>query len=258
MNKAFIVFLIILFHSKSSFAQKEWRNWNSAEVSYEVNKKLDLKLTQLFSFNITDSFTNNFNQSSLQADYDLNKHVSLRAAAMFTNFPSSGTNTMRGILRFSYKFNPLKFLTWTNSIQTEYHSNQETRYRERIIYVSRLSLKKRLKFLRLSPSVTYWLFYNIGGDPIRHYDATGAKTYSTPDGFHRSRLFINLNSKINSKFQVSLYYMNQQEFNFLTPENRKMNVISPVTGKVYRAFDKYNVLGVTGILELKKPKKKSK
>ena len=52
--------------------------------------------------------------------------------------------------------------------------------------------------------------------------------------------------------------MNQQEFNFLTPDNRKMNVISPVTGKVYRAFDKYNVLGVTGILELKKTKKKSK
>ena len=243
-----------LFHSVSS-AQSEWRNWTSAEISYEHTKKLDFKLTQLLSFNMSDSFSNNFNQTSLQADYDITKNISLRGAAMLTQFPSSNTNTVRGIFRVSYKFNPLKMLTWTNSLQAEYHSTQETRYRERFIYVSRLALRKRLKFLKLSPSITYWLYYNIGGSTIKYYDATGANYIrNTPDGLHRGRLFINLNSKINSRFQVSLYYMNQQEFNLFTPTNRKMNVSNPNTGKIYRPFDRYNVLGITGILELKRKK----
>jgi hypothetical protein len=112
---------------------------------------------------------------------------------------------------------------------------------------SRLALRKRLDFLHLLPSASYSLFYNMGGNPIQYYDAeTGLATVKqTPDGFHRGRLMLNLNSKISDHFSLSVYYMAQREFNLLTPDARKINIVKPATGKLVRAFDDFNTAGLT-------------
>ena len=54
-----------------------------------------------------------------------------------------------------------------------------------------------------------------------------------------------LNSKISKHVQLSLYYMRQREFNFLTPEDKNMDVLNPATGKILLPFNDYNVLGLS-------------
>lgn len=252
MNYRQIIGVIFILHiTITSFGQATWKTWDALELTLSQNKKFDHKIGYLKCLNMSDSFHNDFNQLYYQADYDINKKFSVRGSFMLTSFPASSTQTLRGIGRISHRLNLNKKIIWTNSLQFEYHSVEETRYRERIIYVTKIGLKKRLKFLKLSPSISYWLYYNIGGNTIKYYDPSGATfTRNTPNGFHRGRLFVNVNTKINRNFSLSLYYMNQNEFNFLTPNNRKINVINPNTGKIYRAFDTYNVVGLSALFDI--------
>lgn len=259
LNISFLFLFAWLFNLSAAKAQTEWRNWSSININASVNKKLDFSGSHLRSYVMTDSFMNNFNQSTFQADYDLNKRISLRGSVLLTTFPGQANPTIRYISRFSYTRRLLKKMNWTNALQLEYHSNNETRYRSRTILVTRFALRKRITPLKLSPSISYLLFYNIGGDSIRYFDPAGnVIARNTPDGFHRGRLFINLNTKITSHISLSLYYMRQSEFNLFTPPTRKMNVVNPNTGRIARPFDDYNVAGITLQYNFKTYKKKKK
>ena len=86
---------------------------------------------------------------------------------------------------------------------------------------------------------------NPGGNPVQYYDKSGLPSIKqTPDGLHRGRLIINLNSKINNILSISLYYINQKEFN-LGINSKGLNVVNPSTGKITRPFDNYQVAGLT-------------
>lgn len=240
-----IVFICFTFLGESK-AQKEWKAWASANATVSFTKKLDARLTHLRSYNITDNFSNGFNQTSLSLDYDLSKHVSILGGAMYTGYPSSGSSTNRVFTRISYKFNIANALNWSNGIQAEKHSEQETRYRYRLVYITRLSNKERIPFLNLTLAASFWLYYNIGGNDLRYFDKSGAVILrQSPDGFHRGRLFFTASSKINKHFSFSLYYMKQQEFNLFSSPYREMNVVNPNTGNISRPFDNYNVAGAT-------------
>jgi len=259
LNIYFLFLFACMLNIQTATAQTEWRNWSSINVNASVNKKLDISGSHLRSYVMTDSFMNNFNQSTLQADYDLNKRISLRGSVLLTSFPGQANQTIRFIGRLSYTRRLLKKINWTNALQLEYHTNNETRYRARAILVTRFALRKRITPLKLSPSISYLLFYNVGGDSIRYYDQSGnVIARNTPDGFHRGRLFINLNTKISSHLSLSLYYMRQSEFNLFTPPTRKMNVVNPNTGRVARPFDDYHVAGITLQYNFKTYKKKKK
>jgi hypothetical protein len=172
---------------------------------------------------------------------------------------SAADGANRFVLRGTYKIPLADVLNWSNSIQGEIHSSNEIRYRYRLIYITRLATKKRLDFLRLSPSASYSLFYNIGGDPIQYYDNNEvAIVNQTPDGFHRGRLSLNLNSKITRNMTLSVYYMMQREFNLFTDDYHNINIVNPVTGKTVRRFQDYNVIGTTLSFDLNLYKKKKK
>lgn len=242
----FIAILLFLPGIRSN-SQTDLKNWNTAQLNFSLTKKLDLRFSHLRAFNISNGFSSDFNQSSIHAGYDLTKKLDVNAGYTF-----GGSNTLTdGGSRFSvklgYKIKLAEVLSWSNAVQAELHSKSETRYHYRIIYSTRLSPKKRLDFLNLSPSVSYSLFYNIGGSPIQYYDSkTGAATVKhTPDGFHRGRLLVNLNSKLTKHFSLSVFYMMQREFNLFTPEFRRMNITKPGNGRVVRSFDNFNVLGLT-------------
>ena len=238
---------IFLFSAHISRSQTEWKNWNTAQLNFSLTKKLDIRFSHLKAFTISNGFSSDFNQSSIHASYDLTKKLDINAGYTF-----GGSNTLtdggsRVSLRLGYKIKLADVLSWTNAVQAEIHSKSETRYHQRIILSSRLSPRKRLEFLNLSPAISYSLFYNIGGSPIQYYDSkTGEPTVKqTPDGFHRGRLMINLNSKLTKHFSVAVFYMMQREFNLFTPEFRRMNITKPTNGRIVRPFDNYNVLGLT-------------
>ena len=248
---------ILAIHPVSSFAQTNFKNWNTAQLTFAFSKKLDLRLSHLRAFDLTNGFKSDFNQSGVQLRYDLTRKIDLASGYVFSGSNSLADGGSRVFTRVGYKIRLAKVLSWSNSLQGEIHDKNENRYHYRIIWNTRLSPRKRLDFLNLSPSISYSLFYNIGGSPIRYYDKIGTVIASnTPDGFHRGRLMLSLNSKVAQNFSVSLYYMHQQEFNLFTNDLKEINVINPVTGKVTRRFDNYNVAGLTLAYDINLYKKK--
>lgn len=239
--------VVILLSGLNAKAQTEWKNWNTAQLNLSFTNKFDLRLSHLRAFDITKGFINDFNQSSALLSYDLTKKMNIAGGYTFSGSNSLADGGSRVSARLAYKLKLFDALAWSNAVQGEVHSKNEKRYHYRVIYTTRLSPKKRLDFLSLSPSISYSLFYNIGGTPIQYYDAKTKLPVvkQTPDGFHRGRLMFNLNSKITSHFSLSVYYMMQREFNLFASEYRKMNITKPATGKIVRSFDNFNVAGLT-------------
>lgn len=259
-NKGIQLLFFLLFLSGVNLsAQTDLKSWNSAQLELSLTKKLDLRLSHLKAYDINNRFSSDFNQSSVRLDYDFTKRFSLSAGAVLGSL-STADGANRVMLRVTFKTPIADVLSWSNSVQGEIHSANENRYRERIVWITRLGTRKRLDFLRLSPSVSYSLYYNIGGDPIQYYDKNEQPVVQqTPDGFHRGRLSFNLNSKITKHFSFTVYYMMQREFNFWTDEYHNINVVNPTTGKITRRFNDYNVIGTTMSFnfDLYKKKKRS-
>lgn len=224
-----------------------WRNWLSANASYAVSKDLSFSAGHLRSYEMSDRYRNSFNQFSLKAQYKITKKVGISGGVQWMNIPSStsGTRT-RLFLNGSHTTRVAGKLNWINSLQIETNSSAEPRFRQRVILGTRLAPRKRLDFLNLSPSVSYRLFYNMGGDPVSYYDQQGKLVArQTPDGFHRHRLQFNANSKINNYLRLNLYLMMQREFNFLAPDTRKINIPNRTKTRIVRPFDDYNVIGLS-------------
>jgi len=249
--KSLLIVNLCLLLPYIGFSQSKWRSWNSATVNVGITKKLDFRLNHLRSYDLNNHFSNTFNQTSASLSYDLSRKISFLGGAMITQSPLSSKSSNRYYLRLSHKTTVMHWASLSNSIQGEINSIDETRFRNRLIYIVRVSNKKRFDFLDLTLSATYWLYYNIGGNKIRYYNNTGnIIARNSPDGFHRGRLYLNANSKISRSFSISLYYMNQQEFNLFTPELRKVNVANPVSGKITRQFDNFNTIGLSLIYDI--------
>jgi len=228
----------------------EWKMWGTAAMDIGISKKAEMSLGYLRSYALDNQMQVDFNQASVSLSYDISKHLETKAGYIRTQSATSGKTTSRYFLRTMFKVNLNDKFKWTNGIQAEKHSVNERRFDYRLIFITRIELRKRLEFLSLSPSVSYWVFYNIGGSAIQYYDTEGKPTIKVaPEGMHRARLWVNLNSKISDAVSVSVYYLRQFEFNLVGQETR-INVTNPVTGKIARPYSNYNVAGVTLKLNL--------
>jgi hypothetical protein len=230
----------------TAHAQSQWQSWNSLNVSADVTKKLTAQIGHTRAFDMSNGFKPTFSQTLLQLSYDHSRQWDFSGGVQFIRPANTTTGTRTRLFVRAAHTQRFDQLNWTNSLRLETNSQNENRFRQRIILSTRLGLRKRLEFLNLSPSIMYSLFYNIGGNPIRYYDENKVLVArQTPDGFHRGRLTLSVNSKINDMVRVNVFYMRQHEFNFLTPDNRKMNVFDPVRNRILRPFDNFNVLGVS-------------
>lgn len=250
--KLFSVYILLQL-SHAGFSQgNTWRNWLSANASYSLTRDWSLSAGHLRSYEISNNYKNSFNQISIRTSYDITKRVGISGGVQWMTIPSSASGTRtRLYLKGDHTTRIARKLNWNNSLQVETNSAAETRFRQRIILGTRLSPRKRLDFLNLSPSVSYRLFYNIGGDPISYYDQDGKLVArQTPDGFHRHRIQLNANSKISDLFRVNLYFMMQREFNFLSGDTRRMNVPNLTKTRTVRPFDNYNVIGLSLNLDI--------
>lgn len=228
----------------------EWKMWGGATVDMSFSRKTELSISYLRSYDLEETIRNSFNQSGASFTYDFNKKLDAKAGIVITQFPSSEKLTHRYYLRGSYMVRLGERINWTNGIQGERHSANENRFDYRFIYITRIALRKRLEFLRLAPSVSYWLYYNVGGSKIQYYDNFGQTSVKEASaGIHRGRLIMNLNSKVSDLLSVTAYYLRQNEFNLFTAK-RGINVVNPVTGKITRPFNNYNVIGMSLKLNL--------
>ncbi len=253
MFKQLLFIITLLITSVHVIAQGEWKSWSSVNTDFGITKKFDAKLSHLRSYNLAKGFANGFNQTSGSLSYDATKTWTGVAGVMRTEFPSSASlPTYRYFTRVTFRFPLTNQIIWSNALQLEKHSSSETRFRNRYIYITRLSTRKRLPFLNSSLSAAYWLFYNSGGNKIRYYNDNGdVVARNSPDGFHRGRLYLTANSKLSQTLSVAVYYMRQQEFNLFSTPYRQIAVVSPTTGKVSREFDNYNVAGISLLFNFK-------
>ncbi len=250
--------MLSLLLAYQAMGQSKWISWTSASLNLGLTKKLDLGINHLRSYRLDQTPDNNFNQWGIRTKYDFSKRFSARIGFLLTEIPSDGVFTNRVWLRGTHSTRLLKSIIWSNSLKAELHSANQKLYNYRFIYITRLAARKRFEFLRLSPSVSYWLYYNMGGNSIQFYDESGSPLgKETPDGLHRGRFIFNLNSKIQKHLSLSLYYLNQHEFNV---SGNNINVINPTTGKIARPFNNYQVLGlsVAATFDLYKKKRSSK
>lgn len=247
MKKVTLLFFATALSTIHTYAQREWKNWNGINVQIPVVKKLDVQLGHTRAYNLSDKYRNEFNQTAFQFRYDHNRHWDFSTGLQIIKPVSATESRQRFFVRAAYTARVLdKKFNWTNSLRIDQNSKNERRFRQRIIVSTRLATRKRLEFLNLTPSVMYTMFYNIGGSPIRYYDANSILIDTdTPDGFHRGRFTANLNSKINDYLRLNLYFMTQTEFNFLSSPTNKMNVYDPVRNRTLRPFDNFNVIGAT-------------
>ena len=247
IRSGILILAFIIFCSTKLIAQKNnLQSWNSVSAKISLSKKTDLSIGQLASFSPDNNFQLNFTQTQLRLSYEISKIFSVMAGDQLNYLPGS-TNSLRNRVFFRGTIdNKLsRLLKAEHAAQVEFHDKNEHRYSQRFIFINELSTRKRFSALRLRPSVSYWLYYNQGGTPIQYYDKTGSPTVSqTPDGLHRGRLFLTLNSKISNHVRLSAYYMAQQEFNLFTPEYRAINVANPATGKISRSYDDFNAIGL--------------
>ncbi len=221
-----------------------WKLWGGVDVDLTLSRKAEFSVNYLRGYNLGKPSSISFNQVGASYDYDFSKKFGVKTGIVVNQFPGSDNLTYRGYLRGTYKGKLGKKLNWANGIQLEKHSRNENRFDYRVIYMTRLSLRKRFDFLNISPSVSYALYYNIGGSKIQYYDQEGLRTVKqSADGFHRGRLTFNVNSKISDMLSVSAYYLLQNEFN-LFAGNREINVTKP-NGKITRPFNDYSVLGLS-------------
>ena len=141
---------ILLFSVATSCAQTELKNWNTAQLNFSLTKKMDLRFSHLRAFNASNSFSSDFNQSSIHASYDLTRKIDINAGYTFGGSNSLTDGGSRVSVKLGYKIKLADVLSWSNSVQVEVHSKNETRYHNRIIWGTRLSPKKRLEFSNIS------------------------------------------------------------------------------------------------------------
>ncbi len=229
----------------------KFRLWVGAGANISVTKKADFSVGYLRIYDGIQSLNHTaYDQESISFHFDVAKWYEPGAGFIISKNESSGKISYRYYLINSFKAQLGDHFKWTNGLQVEKFSPNEKRYDYRFAYLTRFGLTKRIKFLKLAPSVSYWLYYNVGGNKLQYYDSGGnSDVKKTPDGFHRGRLIVNLNSKISDLLSVSLYYLNQHEFNIF-PESNDINIIVPVTGTIIRPFNNYNVVGLSAKLNI--------
>jgi hypothetical protein len=238
--------ILILSLPNYAKSQSDWHSWNSVAANAEITKKLSATIGHTRAFNMSNSFAPTFSQTSFQLSYDHSRQWDFSTGVQFISPAQSTSGTRTRLFIRAAHTKRIEQFNWTNSLRLETNSQNENRFRQRVIISTRLGLRKRLPFLNLSPSIMYSLFYNIGGNPIRYYDKENVLiARQTPDGFHRGRLTLNVNTKINDMLRLSVFYMRQHEFNFLSSDTRKMNVFDPVRNRVLRPFDNFNVIGLS-------------
>ncbi len=249
-----VILLLLMFCVVSAEGQvipkaqdKPLKNWNNIGLSIKVLPKVNLSYSQLYGFN-SQPYKLSFLQNNFGANFYVKRHISVGLGH---------SNTFifkRDYTDIKYRFyvstalrNKLGKLNISNAFMGEYHSPNETKYRWRIIYTIRAKPKtiKINKFFKVSPFISYRLYYNIGGNPVRQYVNNG-KDYigkHVPYGLHRMRLAIGTSLKTKIGLSFSLQLMRQQEFNTDFAKGHSMNVYNPDRNRIERSFSNYFMLG---------------
>lgn len=245
--------LSVILTQQQVQAQYEARVWNNFGISAPLTKKLSARVSYLKSFSFTDhAFETSFNWYAFRLNYDYNRDWDFSIGSAWMNLPTANRTTFRVMAEGTHRIKLDRRFVLRNSLQLESHNEQENRFDYRFIYSARIGLRKRLDFLNVAPSLTYGLFFNVGGDPLRYFNEQGEQiARKSSNGFHRGRLMANFNFKISDPIRLSVFYTNQHEFNLGVSKTNEINVLNPNTGRIQRRFNNQHIIGFSLSFQLK-------
>lgn len=244
----FLLCVILFFGTKQeSFGQYQTRLWNSYSLGAPLTDKLSIRGSFLKSLDLSSpEIQTSFNWYAFKLSYQIDKDLSVNIGTAWMTLPSSNRTTNRIFVEGTHRIKLDKTFNLRNSLQFERHNDQESRFDYRFILSSRIGLRKRLDFLKVAPSLTYNLFYNIGGSPVRYFNEQGEQiARDAANGFHRGRITANFNFKLSGPLRLSVFYMNQHEFNLVLSETNKINVLNPTNGRIQRPFNNQHIIGIS-------------
>ena len=210
-----ILFISFLFFAISLNAQDLTNNlkiWSGVSVSYNINKNLRGKLSQLLALNASPSKFS-FSQTKLSLSYKIKRRVYIEGGYVRGLFNDSNSLRNQGATsgwfntlavdciygNFSLKHDIVKRLSLRHKIEFQYYTPDIDKYKTRSIYSARLGYNVRRS--SVSPYIEGQFFYYNGG--------------IISNGFKRFRFKSGLSFKPvkDSSMRISFYYLYQNEYN---------------------------------------------
>jgi hypothetical protein len=134
-------------------AQQKTMVWNAFNMGLTLTDRLDGRIAYLRSTKLSETgLRNNFNWYQMRLGYQVNKNWSVRTGLVWMHLPKSGRTTRRLQASAFHRIKLDKRFVLKNGVRVEAHRH-ETRFDQRVILMSRLGLRKRMKFLGIAPSV---------------------------------------------------------------------------------------------------------
>ncbi len=207
-----IIFIMASGITNSQDLTDNLKVWTGISLKYEVSKNLDVKVSQLFSHNVSP-MEFSFAQSKVALSYKIKRRTYVEtgyANGLFNDSRSlrdQGINTVlfnklavgRIYANFSYKHDIVKRLSLRHKPEIQYFFTSLEKYQVRAIYAARLSYNVRRS--SLAPYLENQFFYYTGGDI-----SSGVKRYRLKPG-------VNFKPFDDFPMGVSIYYIIQKEFN---------------------------------------------
>ena len=253
MKNCFIYLLPLAFcHSASAQdLPTGFKNWFSLGTDLEVNKKLDIEISELNCFN-TGPMVLQFTQLSLGASYKLGKRTYLLSGIEQFHFRSGSNYNLYHKASAGLLLRKLARLPIKQSLEAEWFFPRQKKHRLRGIYTVSYSLKNDFLPLHGRPFIKGQVYYYLGGAPLTYYDGNGDQiAYQSPNDLHRYRLTGGLSLRPIKYLTLAIYYVWNKEFNTGLFDKRALNIPSKDGTRTKYAFNDYSVLGASLTYQLK-------
>ncbi|MBI5914585.1 MAG: hypothetical protein HY842_04350 [Bacteroidetes bacterium] len=228
-----------------------FKNWFSVGTEIRVNKKLTLDLSQLYCMN-TGPNGLQFSQLSVGGEYKLHKNTYLLGGVEQFHFRTGSSFDLYHKLYTGIMFRKVFGLPLKNTLEVEWFLPQQKKHRIRGVYTLSYSLKNKFMPWKGKPFAKGQLYYYYAGAPLTYYGSDGeVLAYQAPNDFHRFRFTGGVVFKPLKKWNMTLYYAWNKEFNTGLTENRDLNIPSKNGTKIKYAFNNYSVLGLSFTYQLK-------
>ena len=208
------LFISFLFFAISLNAQDLTNNlkiWSGISVSYNINKNLRGKLSQLLAFNASPSKFS-FSQTKLSLSYKIKRRVYIEGGYVKGLFNDTNSLRDQGATsswfnklavdrvygNFSFKHDLVKRLSLKHKIEFQYYFPGLDKYLTRNIYSARLGYNVRRS--SISPYIEGQFFYYNGG-----IISSGIKRFRFKTG-------LSFKPVKDSSMKISFYYLMQNEF----------------------------------------------
>jgi hypothetical protein len=257
------IILIIFFCTsitlvKAQDIESKFIHFYSFNLDYKLNEKVHLQVGELFSFK-TGTYNLQFTQFKLGGSYRFTERISSDIYFKPMLFKGSSRDIWYQRLSASFNYRSTIFtLPLKNTLTAEWFSPQLQKYRYRFIYSIKLYFKNKFLPLRATPYLRGQLYYYLDGKPLNYWDENGETLLArnSPNDFHRYRLSAGIRFRPAKHFYVTLYYIQQEEFNTTFTKYRQLNILNKSQTAIKYPFNDYQVLGLSLTYYLKSKRDK--